>query len=129
MNDEDETDPICLHCGSTNLYRDESSDDLICSDCNTQSQSLSQRENAEDNEGMTTTKRRAGTVSTRKSLPATLVEDEIEEGYSVPSLLDCTEAFLSLVEIAARRSVSEDLIPKLDHVEGFRNRQIGRAHV
>jgi len=123
MNDEDEIDsPVCLNCGSTNLYRDGANDDLICSDCNTQSQSYSQRETAEDADGTTTTNRRSSSIpqrSSRKSIA--VVEDEIEEEYRLPTLMEFCEVFLELVESAAKKSVSEDVLPNLGHMEGFEN--------
>jgi len=123
MNFDDEIDsPVCLNCGSTNLYRDGESDDLICNDCNTQSQSYSQRETAEDTEGTTTVMRRSGSVPIRPSRRSiNIVEDEIDEDFKVPSLMEFTEAFLELVESAARKSVSDDLLPNLSHIEGFEN--------
>ena len=121
IEDEFGEEPFCLYCGSTSLFRDEHSDDLICSDCNTQSQSLSQRETTEEDNSMAVTKIKSG--STRKSNFVVVEEDEIEEDFRVPTLLECTEAFISLVEIAAKRSVSEDLMPQLDHIEGFSNFQ------
>ena len=123
MNFDDEIDsPLCLNCGSTNLYRDGESDDLICNDCNTQSQSYSQRETAEDTEGTTTVMRRSGSVPLRPSRRSiNIVEDEIDEDFKVPSLMEFTEAFLELVESAARKSVSDDLLPNLSHIEGFEN--------
>jgi len=121
MNFDDEIDsPVCLNCGSTNLYRDGESDDLICNDCNTQSQSYSQRETAEDTEGTTTGIRRSKSVATRPSRRSiAFVEDEIDDNFKIPSLMEFTEAFLELVESAARKSVSDDMLPNLSHFEGF----------
>ena len=122
MNVDEIDSPVCLNCGSTNFFRDGESDDLICSDCNTQSQSHSQRETAEDADGTTTTNRRSSSVPVRSSKRSiAVVEEEIEEDYRVPNLMECTEAFLELVESAARKSVSEDVLPNLGHMEGFEN--------
>ena len=117
--DENEycTDPICLNCGSKNLFRDDHSDDLICGECNTQSQSLSQRETTEQDNMNAATKKLSG--PRRKSNVVVIEEDKIEEDFRIPSLTECIEAFLSLVEQAATRSVSKDLMPNLDHIQGF----------
>jgi transcription initiation factor TFIIIB Brf1 subunit/transcription initiation factor TFIIB len=120
MDNEDDL-IVCQNCGSTNLYRDDFNDDLICSECNTQSQAFSQRETAEDPEGFTTSVRRLRMAPNRKV--ANIVEDKVDEDYFVPTLMEFSEAFLELIESAAMRSVSENLLPRLDQVveEGFEN--------
>jgi hypothetical protein len=106
---------VCQNCGSTNLYRDDFNDDLICSECNTQSQAFSQRETAEDPEGFTSSSRRLRMGSSnRKVSNVVLDEDQVEEDYAVPTLLEFSQAFLELIESAAMRSVSEELLPRLD---------------
>uniref|UniRef100_A0A7S3V699 TATA box-binding protein-associated factor RNA polymerase I subunit B n=1 Tax=Chaetoceros debilis TaxID=122233 RepID=A0A7S3V699_9STRA len=103
-NDSENNDILCLNCGSSNFFRDENSDDLICSDCNTQSQSLSQRETVEDDFSTLHT-RGHRTIKTSSSHIKT--EDEYYTKDAVlPSLKVCVSAFLSLVEKAAICSVS-----------------------
>lgn len=115
---------VCQNCGSTNLYRDDFNDDLICSECNTQSQAFSQRETAEDPEGFTSSSRRLRMGSSnRKVSNVVLDEDQVDEEYAVPTLLEFSQAFLELIESAAMRSVSEELLPRLDQqgAGGFEN--------
>ena len=66
-----------------------------------------------------TSKRRIQRSTGRKR--AIMVEDEIVENFYVPTLMDFVEAFSELIESAARRSVSEDLLPKLDEFGEFEN--------
>lgn len=117
MDFHDEIDsPICVNCGSKNFYRDQENDDLICSDCNTQSQSFSQRETAEDAEGQLTSGRRTN-IQRRKR--TTVIPDESDGKFRVPSLQQYIEAYLDLVESAVRQSVSDELLPNLNNLEGF----------
>ncbi len=109
MNEHEPEDAFCLNCGSTDLYRDETSDDLICNVCNTKSQSLSQRETADDD--LMTLLGRSNLHKTKSSSEVRVEDDFYTKDHVLPSLFDCTEAFLTVVEMAARRSVSPDLMP------------------
>lgn len=116
MDFHDEIDsPICVNCGSKNFYRNQENDDLICSDCNTQSQSFSQRETAEDAEGQLTSGR---AVKIRRKR-TTVIPDESDGKFRVPSLQQYIEAYLDLVESAVRQSVSDELLPNLNDLAGF----------
>mmetsp|Transcript_7480 Transcript_7480/g.14176 ORF Transcript_7480/g.14176 Transcript_7480/m.14176 type:complete len:856 (+) Transcript_7480:110-2677(+) len=126
-NYDDEEDLIlCQNCGSTNLYRDDNNDDLICTECNTQSQVYSQRETAEDPQGFTTAIRRIRTSTTHRRTATNIILEEtyVNEDYVVPTLMEFSESFLELIESAAMRSVSEEVfLPRrsLDQVQGFEN--------
>ncbi len=120
MNDDFGEEAVCFFCGSRNLFRDSESDDLICNDCGTQSQNFSQRESAEAENSIATTATRTIRTS-RSSNDLAVDEHAIDDTFRVPTLLEFSEAFLSLVELAARRSVDDDLMLPLDRIEGFSN--------
>lgn len=101
MNDQDSL-KICLFCGSSNLYRDNETDNMVCSDCHTQSQALSQRETTEDDAEMVGTKFAIHkSKGTRKKILRQL-----------PELEHFIEAYFTLVEKATERSL--ELLPDIN---------------
>lgn len=93
---------VCLFCGSSNLYRDYETDNMVCSDCHTQSQALSQRETTEDDAEMVGTK--FSIYKSKGTRKRTLRQ--------LPELENFIKAYFTLVEKAAERSL--ELLPDIN---------------
>lgn len=100
--DEKIDSKICLYCGSRNLYRDHETDNLVCNDCHSQSQALSQRETAEE-DGMAISNRQR-MHQTKRSIKKSL--------RRLPSLELFVTAYFYLIEKATLRSL--ELLPNID---------------
>lgn len=100
--DDQFSSKICFFCGSHNLYRDHETDNMVCSDCHTQSQALSQRETTEDDGVIVGTK--FAIYKSKGVRKRTL--------RRLPDLEHFIEAYFILVEKATERSL--EMLPDLN---------------
>lgn len=97
---------ICINCGSSNFYRDDLTDALICNSCYTQSQSQSQRETTDYDEVMAVAATRNGRLIASKSSGVgrrKKRQSELDTSVSLPSIFDFCNAFQILLKQATIR--------------------------
>jgi len=103
-DNEHSTNPvICTNCHSSNFYRDSTTDNLVCYECHTQSQSQSQREVADDDDFFNLAAKTYG--KTIRSRNRRVEDHELDGSKSLPDVVDCCEAFQYLLKLAAERAV------------------------
>ena len=110
-NAKSTTTITCFNCGSTNFYRDDNTDSLICNTCYTYSQSQSQRETTDHEEvmavaatsrgRMTTTKRSSSGGNGRSGRRK--FDYELDESISLPNVCEFCIAFQILLQCATEK--------------------------
>lgn len=100
----------CENCGATNCWiRDAGTDILTCQECYTQSQSQSQRmvEDEADAFGSGNLAKSVLKVtnSTVKSSTRSKTNEDLDESISLPTTLECCEAFQRLLQLAAEDAI------------------------
>ena len=92
----------CLNCGSTNFYRDDTTDNLVCSVCFTISQSQSQREilTEEDAFAMAATGAGGGIKGTSR-VKRLRNHKSLDTSVALPTLHECCLGFQTVLKEAA----------------------------
>jgi len=109
-SDNDSTNPIitCTNCQSSNFYRDSSTDNLVCYECHTQSQSQSQREVVDDDDFFNLAAKNASGgyhAKTNRKRNRRVEDHELDRSKALPDVVDCCAAFQVLLKLAAERAV------------------------
>ena len=93
----------CTICGSTRFYRDDN-DNLVCSDCYTQSQTLSQRETADLEDVFSNAKR--GTLRRSRHLVRRNAsrDEDLDNSQPLPDLDTCLFASQLILKIMAEKA-------------------------
>jgi len=93
----------CATCGSSRFYRDTETDNLICSDCYTQSQTLSQRETV-DLEDVFANAKSSHLRRSNLSRRSASRDEDLDNSRPLPALHTCLHACQLILKIMAEKS-------------------------
>jgi len=100
-HDTDQVHNRCTTCGSSRFYRDTETDNLICSDCYTQSQTLSQRETIDLDDVFSKKSNLRRVRINRKPVSR---DEDLDNSRPLPDLVTCLHACQLILKIMAVKS-------------------------